>query len=317
MNVNVKKLLSALVLISMVGCGGPEASQEPELATASASVQGDMDDDGIADAEDNCPGKANEEQFDTDNDGQGDVCDAFIIPFRPTQEGIRVTVGNDRSERPLAVASVLNHTGQLASVSASSNKPWLLVPQSLSVQPGAEFDLVANLKPLGLPVGRHTARVSISLGGILRYIDVLVDILDILDNGDCTWAVSLSRAKVTTAQPWPEGRLEVQVKGTMNMLSATYPSGSGHQKMTVGSTYSLGPTLINTFVIPDNGSTVTLPVNLFVDEADALLTGGNDTGSGQVWVDMKCDGPADVVNTTFSIGSGGNVWVEVIAEQIH
>lgn len=317
MSVKVTKLLSALVLFSLVGCGGPESSREPELDTASAAVQGDVDDDGIADAEDNCPGRANEEQFDTDQDGQGDACDAFIIPFRPTQEGIRVKVGNDRSVRPLAVASVLNHTGQPASVTLASNATWLMVPQSVNLQAGAEFNLVAQLNPQGLPAGRHAARVSISLGGITRLIDIIIDIIDILPNGDCVWAVSLNRAKVTTGQAWPEGKLEVQVRGTMNLLSAYYPSGAGHQKMAVGTTHSLGPTLINTFVIPDNGSTVTLPVDLFINEDDSWATGADDLGSGQVFVDMKCGAPADIVTDTISIGGGGNVWVEVKAEQIH
>ena len=36
----------------------------------------DSDGDGIADADDNCPNVANEDQLDTDSDGQGDACDA-------------------------------------------------------------------------------------------------------------------------------------------------------------------------------------------------------------------------------------------------
>ena len=35
----------------------------------------DIDDDGIVDRSDNCPSKANPEQNDADNDGQGDICD--------------------------------------------------------------------------------------------------------------------------------------------------------------------------------------------------------------------------------------------------
>ena len=35
----------------------------------------DSDNDGIYDDEDNCPNTANADQFDTDEDGIGDVCD--------------------------------------------------------------------------------------------------------------------------------------------------------------------------------------------------------------------------------------------------
>ncbi|MCP4546547.1 MAG: hypothetical protein GY835_08800 [bacterium] len=45
------------------------------------SIQGqryglDSDDDGVADAVDNCPEDANADQADSDQDGIGDVCDS-------------------------------------------------------------------------------------------------------------------------------------------------------------------------------------------------------------------------------------------------
>lgn len=43
----------------------------------------DSDGDGVPDAQDNCPQKANANQKDSDNDGVGDVCDA--TPFPPDQ----------------------------------------------------------------------------------------------------------------------------------------------------------------------------------------------------------------------------------------
>lgn len=44
-------------------------------ADGPCTVDNDKDDDGIADAKDNCPGVANKAQNDTDADGKGDACD--------------------------------------------------------------------------------------------------------------------------------------------------------------------------------------------------------------------------------------------------
>jgi hypothetical protein len=46
-------------------------------AQFSQSFTQDTDDDGVVDAFDNCPAKANPNQLDTDKDGIGDVCDAY------------------------------------------------------------------------------------------------------------------------------------------------------------------------------------------------------------------------------------------------
>ena len=72
----------------------PESGGELDVATASdaqasdatvaptdgmvspdASSTTDSDDDGIADAADNCPAVSNADQADSDGDGAGDVCD--------------------------------------------------------------------------------------------------------------------------------------------------------------------------------------------------------------------------------------------------
>lgn len=45
------------------------------MILAAASAHGDTDNDGVADASDNCPAIANPQQFDQDNDGIGDACD--------------------------------------------------------------------------------------------------------------------------------------------------------------------------------------------------------------------------------------------------
>ena len=48
-------------------------------------VSNDADFDGIKDANDNCPNKANADQKDTDGDGIGNACDFIFIQYNPTK----------------------------------------------------------------------------------------------------------------------------------------------------------------------------------------------------------------------------------------
>lgn len=50
-------------------------------AQFSQSFTQDTDNDGVVDAFDNCPTKANSNQLDTDKDGIGDVCDSYQDNF--------------------------------------------------------------------------------------------------------------------------------------------------------------------------------------------------------------------------------------------
>jgi hypothetical protein len=52
-----------------------DAADAPPEADAGAPTPGDADDDGVPDAQDNCPQAANNRQEDTDDDGVGDACD--------------------------------------------------------------------------------------------------------------------------------------------------------------------------------------------------------------------------------------------------
>jgi hypothetical protein len=45
----------------------------------------DADQDGVGDAEDNCPGNQNADQLDDDSDGVGNVCDNCSNKYNPNQ----------------------------------------------------------------------------------------------------------------------------------------------------------------------------------------------------------------------------------------
>ncbi|MBN1205936.1 MAG: thrombospondin type 3 repeat-containing protein [Myxococcaceae bacterium] len=311
----LKSLLGVLVMLSSVVACGPDAALEAEaaLATRASAVQGDIDDDGIPDLEDNCPGRPNTEQFDKDGDGKGDACDVVLITYSPKQEGIKVSVGPSRYERLVPVALLLNNTNEAVSFTATSNQPWLLVPQSHQVGPDSRFNLLAQLNPAGLPNGLHKATVSLTRGLIVLNVDIYIDIF-FPQQETCDWVVSLHKAKVTEGQGVFEGKLEVQIIGKANGDQAVYPRSGDWDQIAEGQTVMLEKE-ITRITLPDDGSTVSIPVDLVVDEDDTGLLGANDTGNGTVTVNMSCDTTVDYASKTISLGSPGKVWVEVKAEK--
>ncbi len=70
--------------------GAPQADPDGKTAAGSASVFGcsDLDGDGVADENDNCPTVANAMQSDADNDSIGDACDNCPTIANPSQEDV-------------------------------------------------------------------------------------------------------------------------------------------------------------------------------------------------------------------------------------
>lgn len=66
---------STIALVALVAAGCNAVFNLAETQPAPDASDGDVDDDTVADGDDNCPALANVDQLDTDGDGFGDVCD--------------------------------------------------------------------------------------------------------------------------------------------------------------------------------------------------------------------------------------------------
>ena len=77
----------------------------------------DGDGDGVGDAADNCPTRANPGQADDDGDGRGDVCDGFVVTLGPAsvpaggRTTLTATITNRSTTQPLASVRLVPPAG--------------------------------------------------------------------------------------------------------------------------------------------------------------------------------------------------------------
>ena len=127
--------------------------------SATCGAEADADDDGVADACDNCPNDFNPSQRDRDDNGLGDACDAPVEA--PTQAGDEVTVdvdlgsGSGLAPNPISALSI---TFDLA-VSAGTTSV-----QVLEAAPGEVLN--ANFRVAGSGVLLHIDTTASTSGPI-------------------------------------------------------------------------------------------------------------------------------------------------------
>ncbi|MGK0359643.1 MAG: hypothetical protein ACI9U2_001949 [Bradymonadia bacterium] len=90
----------------------PDMTPPDMLLPDMAPLGPDGDADGVADADDNCPGAPNPDQADTDGDGAGDACDPDPDTFNHRQTGRLVQSGG----AILSDSLILNGSAQTGAV---------------------------------------------------------------------------------------------------------------------------------------------------------------------------------------------------------
>jgi hypothetical protein len=94
----------------------PTGNADIFVAKYSDGLDTDGDDDGIPDAEDNCPDDPNPSQEDTDNDGLGDVCDPVLNVAIDIKPGEFPNSINPKSKAVITVAIFTTGTFDASSV---------------------------------------------------------------------------------------------------------------------------------------------------------------------------------------------------------
>lgn len=81
--------------LALAACSEPTRPDENTDTPDAGQTLPDQDQDGVPDAEDNCPAVANADQKDSDGDGQGDACDADVCGFRSFNHPVGYTCNRD------------------------------------------------------------------------------------------------------------------------------------------------------------------------------------------------------------------------------
>lgn len=317
----MRMLVLAIVSLPFAACGLDPATKDVEtVGAASAAIQGDQDDDGVPDDQDNCPLRPNVEQWDADNDGKGDACDFTVVRLQPQSEALRVSFGPNLQPRQEVLASLNNDSPNAVTISASSNQPWLVVPQQLQVAPGERADLLGTIDPTGLPEGTFMATVVVlEPGKAPLTIPVEVDV-DFQPVGVCTWVVKMTQVQVVVDQGGNDGKLELRIRGEANGDKAVYPDWTTYNRFSVSNGWVSLNTEITTMYLL-KGTTYSLPVDVTVTDWDRTALGGNDQATQSTTLNFACGDSAQVVDLDFTLPhddheSTGEVQVRVKAHEL-
>jgi hypothetical protein len=174
----------------------------------------DADGDGLPFTVDNCPGVANADQADWDQDGIGNACDPWsAVPAagaaaspRLASDRVMVYLGSSRSGAVTSVTQTVHLTvtnGSRLPWTATTRYPWLKVTQSASSGPAT---VSISLVPGALPGGNTASgEVDITGIGLKMYIPV-----------------SFTKY-ATTAAPW--GSLDTPANGAANVTGSIPVTG--------------------------------------------------------------------------------------------
>lgn len=319
----MKKMIVLAALSCLVLASGCLAYEDPEqLDELEAEIAGDVDDDGIADAQDNCPQRSNVEQHDGDGDGAGDECDFSLVPVGSAEEPLVVHVTPETDLRTVPVAILANASGASAVWEASSDRAFAQVPAEGVVSPGQRALLPLQIRPGQLPLGDHEVRLAVRVK--VRIIIIIIIIkkrprgfeeLSLAAAGNCTFNVSTHRAKVTEGQGALEGKLELRITGHADGDSAVWPSSTGSDKMKAGDPFETINKDITTVSVPV-GTVKTISVDVDVLELDSGTLGADDFGTASGTMALECGQGPVVKLFTVPLSSSGKVQVELQAEQL-
>jgi hypothetical protein len=318
---NSKSILFAAVscLLLASGCLGYEDPDQWDQIEA--ELAGDADEDGIPDAQDNCPAVVNPEQHDSNDDGAGDDCDFSLVPLGSAEEPLVVHVRAGGEGKLMPVAILANGGAGPVAWQATSDRGFAQVPAQGVVSPGQRHLLPMQLNTAQLSPGNHQVHVTAryNQATVIIVIIVVVDALSAAPN--CTFDVSMHQARVTEGQGIGEGKLELRITGHANGDTSVWPSSSGSDQMKDGGPWETIDKQITTITIPV-GTVQTISVDADVLELDSGTLGNDDFGTAGGTMTLECGtGPLFKTLTVslFREGLGGflgKVQVKFKAEQI-
>jgi hypothetical protein len=310
-----------LFSVSSVLASGCLVGEDPaQWEQVEAALSGDTDEDGIPDAEDNCPAEINPEQHDSDDDGAGDDCDFSLIPLGSADDPmiVRVRAGGEAQLMPVAILA--NAGASPMPWQAMSNRGFAQVPAQGVAMPGQRHLLPMQLDTAQLALGTHAVRLAVRYADITIFIDIIVVVESPIPL-TCTFDISMHQARVTEGQGIGEGKLELRITGHANGDTSVWPSSTGSDQMKDGGPFETIDKQITTVTLPV-GTVQTISVDADVLELDSGTLGNDDFGTAGGTMTLECGTGPLYKTLTVSLfrenlgGFLGKVRVKFKAEQI-
>lgn len=275
------------------------------------AAQGDIDNDGISDTYDNCPSVANQEQFDDDDDGLGNDCDATLFQAGDIeQDYVELKVLPVGGIRHTLVGVVRNHTNAPVAWSADSASSVMDVDPAGTVQPGGMMPIYAHFDPAQLQPGtRSRHRIQTWFENRLEEIDFYVTVEGRRPDY-CGYEVSLYRVDVVEDQTsvgdgFFGEALEVEAYDEIGGDSTNWPrSGRGHDLYE--GEHSTPDQMFHTGTVTE-GSSVSLSLYSKATDNDSGLNGADDWGDKNSTITFTCIGSGSTDKAaTISLTHNGN-----------
>lgn len=305
-------LLTLGLLAVLASRAVPASGQESDVSVAPPPL--DSDRDGIPDNVDNCPFRKNAEQFDADHDGPGDECDVTFFATGSQQPGyLNIVLPAFTKHKNINLGQILN----------TSREPvqWDVVTQSDdfdrlpsgTLLPGQSASVLVSLDATKIVHGEPVhEQVFFHYDENIFQFDIWIIIEDEPDPNYCDYEVEIYKIEVTDGQGVSEGKLEVEVVETLDLVGSNpvgdWPAAGNYVKLSDGDKST--PAWPYYLATVPAGTAVSLPLNVKIIEHDSGFNGPDDIGDVDTEIEFTCSGMnhKDFSNTV-SLGSRGKVKV--------
>lgn len=261
--------LTALSLLTLTfGCTDPLA---------------DLDLDGVADRDDNCPEQSNDEQIDTDADGWGDACDLTV---QLLDGGLVFADADAWTIAAVPFAEIANFTDEAQPYAVWSDSDELVPEQEHGVvEPGEIRTIYLNADARGIEPGAWLAAgVHLETDEGVESGDAGAETVAPPPPGMCSYMVKRDFIRVDVGEGGAHPALELSVS-----TSITFGGGLTNAVTyvgTVATVYSVKAGLYGSSVA--SGTAVSHPWNVDVTEYDPGPS--FDNGAGASTISFTCVG---------------------------
>lgn len=285
----LRSILVSSVLFSLVAC-----AQDPSA---------DLDLDGIADADDNCPEQSNDEQFDADADGVGDACDLTVFM---NEDGYGIVSADALTEAAIAVAEIANLTDAPQPFAVWTDSDALVAEIAEGVvEPGEIRTIYVDADARGFEPGAWlSGTVTVETEKGEDSAELGAETAAAPPPTTCTYTIKRDYVKCTQGEGGADPALELNgyvkfyaYKSGVEVGRSTY-TGTLKKGVTAGTDVTMGSGSVS------SGSAVTIDWDVDAEEVDTWDADDHGSGGGSLNFSCTSGGATVYGSDAISLGNG-------------